>query len=217
MLRYVRTNLVGFPALFVALGGTGYAALKLPKHSVSQRALKTGAVISRVVKNHTIRASDLSRGLSLAGPPGPAGSQGAQGAQGPKGDRGDLGPTEGGSSDLPPLNLSSEENNSQTQFTTTRAGKVLVAKTLSEISVSCSTGPWAIWLQVDGTRVPGSIDSFNASGSTLHALTLTGVTSDVLAAGLHTASFGVDCISGNEASSSSASNQDLTWALLGSG
>ena len=212
MLRYVRANLVGFLALFVALGGTGYAALKLPKHSVGQRALKTGAVNSRVVRNHSIAARDLARGLSLAGPAGP------QGAQGPKGDQGGLGPTEGGGSDIAPFTgLSSEESTDQTQFTTTHPGKVLLSKTLASLSVTCSTGAWTIWLQVDGVRVPGTLDGFNASPSTLHAITLTGVTSAPLATGTHTASFGLDCTSGNATSTSSASNSDLTYAVLGSG
>ena len=37
---------VALMALFVALGGTSYAALKLPKNSVGNRQLKTGAVTS---------------------------------------------------------------------------------------------------------------------------------------------------------------------------
>jgi hypothetical protein len=69
-------------ALFVALGGTGYAALKLPKDSVGSRQLKANAVNSSKVKNGSLLQGDFKAGQL------PAGAQGLQGPQGPKGDRG---------------------------------------------------------------------------------------------------------------------------------
>jgi hypothetical protein len=67
-------------ALFVALGGTGYAAIKLPKNSVGTKQLKKNAVTSAKVKNGSLRSSDFKRGQIPAGPQGP---QGAQGVPGP--------------------------------------------------------------------------------------------------------------------------------------
>ena len=75
-MRYA--NITSTLALFVALGGTGYAALKLPKDSVGAKQIKTGAVGSPEVKNHSLKAVDFA-----AVPQGP---------QGPKGDKGDPGP-----------------------------------------------------------------------------------------------------------------------------
>jgi hypothetical protein len=92
--RLTYANVMATLALFIALGGTSYAALTLPKNSVGSKQirkgavggseLRTGAVSSRSIKNQTIRTSDLSlatraslRGAQgppgLAGPPGPSG------------------------------------------------------------------------------------------------------------------------------------------------
>jgi hypothetical protein len=85
-------NVASSLALFIALGGTGYAAIKLPRNSVGSaqiraRAvgsseLRSGAVTSRAIRRGTIATSDLStkaraslRGLQ--GPMGPAGPAGA--------------------------------------------------------------------------------------------------------------------------------------------
>jgi hypothetical protein len=43
-LRHLRSNLVAYLALFVALGGTSYAALKIPAGSVGNRALKNHSI-----------------------------------------------------------------------------------------------------------------------------------------------------------------------------
>ncbi len=44
LLRHVRSNAVAYVALFVALGGTGYAALRLPANSVGNRQIQNGSV-----------------------------------------------------------------------------------------------------------------------------------------------------------------------------
>ncbi|HET7425712.1 MAG TPA: hypothetical protein VFJ50_01635 [Gemmatimonadales bacterium] len=80
---------VALVALFVAMGGVGYAALKLPKNSVGSKQIKKNAVNSAKVKNGSLRAGDFKAGQLPAGP---------QGATGPKGDTGppgDTGPTGG--------------------------------------------------------------------------------------------------------------------------
>jgi hypothetical protein len=43
-LRHLRSNAVAYLALFVALGGTGYAAVKLPAGSVGNRQIMNHAV-----------------------------------------------------------------------------------------------------------------------------------------------------------------------------
>jgi hypothetical protein len=73
-------------ALAVSLGGTGYAALKLPAKSVGAAQLKTNAVTSLKVKNASLLALDFKAGQLPAGP------QGLKGDKGDKGDTGDLGP-----------------------------------------------------------------------------------------------------------------------------
>jgi hypothetical protein len=92
-MSWVRRNLtsahvIAIIALMVALGGTGYAALKLPRNSVGAKQLKKNAVSSSKVKNGSLRAFDFKRG-DLPG--GPAGAQGPTGAQGPAGAQGAAG------------------------------------------------------------------------------------------------------------------------------
>jgi hypothetical protein len=51
--------IISLVALFIALGGTGYAALKLPRNSVGTKQLKNNAVTGAKVKNGSITGKDL--------------------------------------------------------------------------------------------------------------------------------------------------------------
>ncbi len=75
-------------ALVVALSGTGYAAVVLPRNSVGTIHLKKGAVTSPKVRDKSLRLLDFAPAerLKLRGTTGDAGPTG------PKGDRGDPGP-----------------------------------------------------------------------------------------------------------------------------
>jgi hypothetical protein len=64
-------------ALIVALGGTGYAAIKLPRNSVGNKQLRANAVTSGKVRNGSLAAKDFQSSALKRGPRGP---------QGPKGD-----------------------------------------------------------------------------------------------------------------------------------
>jgi hypothetical protein len=68
---------VALLALFVAVGGTGYAALSLPKNSVGSKQIRKNAVIASKVKKDAI-TSQGPQGLQ-----GPQGVQGQTGATGP--------------------------------------------------------------------------------------------------------------------------------------
>jgi len=50
-LRFLRGNVIGLLALFIALGGTTYAATALPKNSVGTKQLKKNAVTAAKIKN----------------------------------------------------------------------------------------------------------------------------------------------------------------------
>ena len=82
--------LVALIALFVALGGSGYAALALPKNSVGTKQLKANSVNSAKVKPGSLLLSDIkaSQRAGVQGSQGPAGPRGASGAPGAKGDPG---------------------------------------------------------------------------------------------------------------------------------
>jgi hypothetical protein len=81
-------NVVSTLALFIALGGVSYAAVKLPAHSVGTRQLRDNAVNGEKVRNHSLTALDIVGGL----PRGPKGDTGATGATGPGGAAGAQGP-----------------------------------------------------------------------------------------------------------------------------
>jgi len=109
-------NVTATLALVVAMGGTSYAAVALPKNSVGSTQLRNGAVTaakikgsavtSAAVKDGSLTSGDFKRGQlpaglrgdtgapgpkGDAGPQGAAGAQGAQGQQGPQGDAGPQG------------------------------------------------------------------------------------------------------------------------------
>ena len=74
--RHLRRNAVAYLALFVALGGTSYAALKLPKNSVGGKQIKKNAVTGRKVKNGSLKAGDFAAGTLLKGDKGAPGDPG---------------------------------------------------------------------------------------------------------------------------------------------
>src|SRR4051812_40561255 len=70
------------------MGGTGYAALKLPKNSVGSKQVKKNAITGSKVKNGSLRKGDFGAGSLPAGAvgrTGPTGPTGASGVQGPPG------------------------------------------------------------------------------------------------------------------------------------
>ena len=85
-------NVVAFLALFVALGGISWAAVKLPKNSVGAAQIKKNAVTSAKVKDRTLLAKDFKAGQLPAGAAGAKGQQGPQGIPGPAGPQGGPGP-----------------------------------------------------------------------------------------------------------------------------
>lgn len=102
VLGYVRGQHMGLVALMVAMGGTSYAAVSLPSHSVGTPQLKNGAVTkvklgkdavrSSNVADHSLLASDFMAGQLPTGPRGAPGANGQAGAPGANGKTGAPGP-----------------------------------------------------------------------------------------------------------------------------
>jgi hypothetical protein len=86
---YLRRHHVGLLALFIAMGGTAYAA-SLPRNSVGTAQLKNAAVTSSKVKDRSLRSKDVRAGQL---PRGPRGLQGTRGPEGPVGPQGPTGLT----------------------------------------------------------------------------------------------------------------------------
>jgi hypothetical protein len=106
MIRSIRGNLsfanvMSVTAVMIALGGTSYAAIKLPANSVGSTQIKNkqvknadladSGVTSGKVKNGSLLSKDFALGQIPAGPkgdkgdPGTPGAAGAPGIQGPSG------------------------------------------------------------------------------------------------------------------------------------
>jgi hypothetical protein len=193
-------------ALLVALGGTGYAAgvASLPRSSVGTTQLKRNAVTASKIAPNAVRAGHVLNG-SLLAEDFKAGQlpKGEKGDKGDKGDRGEPGPTEGVSavdaSPAAPTSLTNQFGGSgdvASTFTTTRAGKLLLTKSLSaRIGCATTTVAWW-WLTLDGATVTGSLRLASVS-TTTDPMTLDGVTAQSVPAGQHTLGVAAMCFSGN--------------------
>src|SRR3954454_9216033 len=73
-------TVVAYLALFVALGGTGYAATK-----ITGKQIKDSSITSADVKNRSLLSKDFKKGQLPAGLPGPQGAPGRTGADGAPG------------------------------------------------------------------------------------------------------------------------------------
>ncbi len=91
--RFLRRNTIALLALFLALGGTTYAASSaFPKNSVGSKQVINGSLQTVDLSKKARKALKGNRGLrGLTGAKGATGAAGAVGAQGAKGDKGDPG------------------------------------------------------------------------------------------------------------------------------
>jgi hypothetical protein len=90
--RPTYANVVATLALFIALGGTGYAATHLSRNSVGAAQLRRNAVTGAKVKDGSLAAADFGAGQLPAGPRGETGAVGPRGGAGPEGKAGKEGP-----------------------------------------------------------------------------------------------------------------------------
>jgi hypothetical protein len=98
IVGHLRGNLVGYVALFAALGGTSYAAVNLSPGSVTTSTLAKGAVTNaKLARNSVGTANVRRRSLTAAdfrpGVLNTRGANGGNGSNGKNGPRGPAGPT----------------------------------------------------------------------------------------------------------------------------
>ena len=89
-MAYLRRNHLALIALFVVLGGTSYAAVKLAPNSISTREVKNHSLLRKDFAARQLRPVRGARGIR--GSQGQVGTTGAAGATGPKGAIGPTGP-----------------------------------------------------------------------------------------------------------------------------
>ena len=95
-------NVMSTVAVFLALGGVSYAAIKLPANSVGTRELRNRSIRTQDLASSTLHSLKGVRGLTGArgvqgvqgsvGPLGPLGPKGDTGSQGLRGETGSTGP-----------------------------------------------------------------------------------------------------------------------------
>jgi hypothetical protein len=66
LLHHIRSNAIGYAALFVSLGGTSYAAIAIPAGSIGTRQLRNGAVTGSKLAKNAVSAANLNPS-SIAG------------------------------------------------------------------------------------------------------------------------------------------------------
>jgi len=147
--RPAPATVIALVALFVALGGTGYAALALPKNSVG----------SAQVINRSLRTMDLSRTAvaALKGNRGPGGAAGPQGPEGPDGPRGAT-----GAAGAPGTARAYAEVDSTTPSLVTGRTKNITAVTRVDDGVYCLTPAAGIDPR---TVAPATAEDFGLSDS----------------------------------------------------
>ena len=88
--RLTYANVMATIAVFIALGGTSYAAVKVGSREIRNNSVRSGDIRNNNLTNRDVRNGSLLRRDFKAGqlPAGPPGAAGAPGRQGPKGDPG---------------------------------------------------------------------------------------------------------------------------------
>jgi hypothetical protein len=178
MLAYLRRHHIGLLALFVALGGTSYAAAKLPRDSVGTQQLRAGAVTEKKLAKRVRKKLGKGAVEGATGPQGEPGPAGAAGPQGPKGETGAAGPQgEPGPQGVPgptaafiggpnvtvtPI-AGTPISGSPTTVTLTQPGKVLVFVT-GTFGITCTTDDCSrrIGATFDGAPVKGAFTTIGA-------------------------------------------------------
>jgi len=205
--------LVALLALFVALGGVGYAAVKLPKDSVGPKQLRNNAVTSKKVRDRSLLAKDFRAGQI------PAGSRGDKGDQGPPGPS--FGATAMGSPFEPATDPAAtpDEASASTvhivrhfDVTLPASGHVYVRFYIPNWGLNCSAGGAKTGLYLDGTAVPGTARALPVAGADTPLELVAVVTAG---AGAHSLEIRADCPSGNIGSGSASPFPDWTVLLLG--
>lgn len=176
--RLTYADVMATVAMFLALGGTSYAAVKLSANSVTSptiadgsvatRDLADGAVTSAKVRDGSLSARDFAAGTLTAGPRGPQGRPGA-GAKGDKGDKGDPGSSAGSASVTRILKGTVTSGGTEVVFDdatfTQRAGEFLfmagirfkaTAKDFICTGSSPHAGSVGVQLQLDGRGIGAS-------------------------------------------------------------
>ena len=223
MGAWIRRHYMALVALFVALGGTTYAA-SVAKNTVTSKSIKKGAVRSADVQDDGVKGIDVDEasldfaGLTeLKGDPGPQGLQGERGLQGETGPQGIPGPVVGtfdadtiGPATPATLDSSTVSVNLGATVTTPTSGRLLVYGLYDGLNVGCTAGSGNAFLTVDDVPVLRSGETQTATTDPFLSMGITGV----LPAGTHTVRIGADCPGGDVTTFSFGGDGKVAGILL---
>jgi hypothetical protein len=155
---------ISLVALFVALGGTSYAATHLPKNSVGTKQLKNKAVTPAKIAHKTIALFKGKKGDT--GPQGPQGVQGIQGQAGPQGLQG----VQGIQGPAGPSNAFYGHTLGATDpSVSVPAGDYVVYGDASFYNTSGSTGLSSCQIFLNGGGIPGVVGVYSTDYATIPA------------------------------------------------
>jgi len=156
-MRYA--NVTSTLALVAALGGTSYAAVKLPRNSVHAKQIAPGAVRSSEVKDHSLKPADFA--TLPQGPKGDKGDPGAPGAPGKDATQGVL--TTGSDSTandiaIGALNTTVDSHQLRAVITTPVATRILATATMTlKDSTTPTTTPLDAHCEISLDNPPPSL------------------------------------------------------------
>ena len=230
---FVRNNVVGFVALFIALGAGAYAA-GLPKDSVKAKQIKAGAVNTDELADNAVTSPKVANGSLLKedfgvgqlpagaqgamGPQGPQGLQGERGLQGLDGPRGPTGPTAGARENTA-VPFAREIALGSASVDMPVPGRLYVSADVPDdadttgVQVGCTGTPASatVGLYVDGIPIGGTRREVAVNASEPYHVT--GLT-DQLSAGVHQVGFGAACAGADQANSFSIETERSLVAVM---
>jgi hypothetical protein len=209
---------VALIALFVALGGTSYAAVQLTKNSVLSKHIRNGQVKRVDLGANAVDSSKVVEGSLLAQdfaagqlPRGEKGEKGDQGLQGPAGSTAAFRGTAAAEDDpsaTPDATIITET------VSLPRPGRLLVLGRFTRSS-GCDMNSLNVLygLYVDDAAIPGS-GLHMLKGGPMAPMTLVGIT-DPLSAGDHSLAIKSDCTDGDIGSITAFADESISAVLLG--
>jgi hypothetical protein len=218
IFTHLKRNLVAYVALFIALGGSSYAAVRLTPGSVSTTALANrsvthkklaiNSVTARNIANGSLTRADFRAGTVVGGSNGGSGSNGRRGPAGPQGPAGPPGgafigarmestgavhAAHGGSTPVPLSGGDFKQDSNEID---------LLAGSLTLSTPSSCTGSFgnAVVITVDGNPTTFGVAPTVPAGKTVTLPLLVGTLTEPGAGAAHhvTAAFANSCTKGGE-------------------
>jgi len=219
--------LIAIVALFVALGGTSYAAFSLPKNSVGTKQLKNKAVTTKKVKNGAVTASKINTsGLTVPKATHANSADTATNATtaGNSTNLGGLGPSEyktasnyTQASTAKPITGTVATIGAPIQITTEGTRRVIASAAVHATNGVPGTGVYLVChITIDGTSGVNDTDYASpAGGFTIVDAAVSPLASAVVGAGTHTVTLLCSAAGGGTPQATVVDDALAAWAVSG--